>query len=63
MINSSSITQVLKRTYPKKYYYDIERTKKEAYKKNWQDLNQVAADAVSLVVPEDPPVIVVNLSK
>lgn len=34
--------QVLKKKYSIKYYYDIERTKIEAYQHSWQMLNQVA---------------------
>ena len=34
-------SQVFKKKYEIKYYYDIEHTKAEAYKQAWQELHQV----------------------
>lgn len=47
----------------KKYYYDIQRTKKETYRHYWQVLNQVVPDEIVTEPPEEPPVIYVNLPK
>jgi len=55
--------QILRLNYPKKYYYDIERTKKESFRKNWQILNQVATDSATASVPDEPPAIYLTLSK
>ena len=55
--------QVLKMKYEKKYYYDIQRTKKESYRYHWQVLNQVASRETVTEPPEEPPVIYVNLPK
>jgi hypothetical protein len=57
------IIQVFKVKYDKKYYYDIQRTKKESYKYHWQVLNQVASSETVTEPPEEPPAIYLNLPK
>ena len=55
--------KVLKVNYERKYYYDIMRTQKEAYRYNWQVLNQVMSNETVTEPPDEPPVIYVNLPK
>ena len=42
IMKSDPLLQMFKKKYRPKYYYDIERTKKESYRHSWQLLHQVS---------------------
>lgn len=49
------IVQMLRKKFRPNYYYDIQRTKNEAYRHSWQVLHQVsdaAASALDILIPQ-----------
>ena len=50
------LTQLFRKKYKPTYYYDIQRTKKEAYRYSWQLLHQVQPNALVLSSTSDVPI-------